>query len=334
MAQRDMAWWAGRGVGAVLVALVVGHAPAAAQGLESVSLAFDNDGLNFWVPPSRRTDRFYTHGARLEAVLGWSPPGTDRLFPGDLPPCGGPTGSGPCVRTRFRLAQRIYTPEDVFFYDPDGGDHPYGGWLSATMAAERVSPGRTTTLAVEIGVTGSPSLAERAHLAFHEWLDKHPPRGWEHQLPFELGGSVSYRDARRWPEGAADTREPSFFGQTHWGGTLGTIRTSAGAGMSVGFGWGAPVDGVGSGPPPEGPYVLVVLGAEGAVVARDVFLDGSLWHDSNSTVRKPLVGRARFRIRTGVRGLGLEFGVTRSTREFRDQGTPHTFSTLKLVIGG
>ncbi len=333
---------------ALVAALLVGlPAPAASQSVRAVSLAFDNDGFNFWIPPRQRTDWFYTHGTRLDFVLMARPPAAGLFGVEALPVCGAEATTnagrpaGECLVTHFRLSQQIYTPENLFGYVPQNlfgtyprtTDRPYAGWLSMRVGAERVSPSRNRFIGVEIGVTGRASLGGQAHLMIHRWLDKADPVGWEYQIPFEVAAAVTIRNRAVWPASAA-ARGLSLSILPSWQATLGSLRTSGGVGMGLRLGWNSP-------PGAEwrtrsrddGPvWGLATIGFDAEAVAYDLFLDGSLWHETVSTAREPVIARARAGIEVGFRGLGLQFGVTRSTPAFTAQKEGHTYGTLGLRV--
>lgn len=318
---------------AALLTLALTAGPSWAQGIRAVSLAFDNDGFDFWVPPDRRTDWFYTHGTRLEAVLSWRAPGLDLLGMGTLPPCSGPIADEACSVTRLRLSQEIYTPEALFFYSPELEDRPYAGWLYGRLAAEAVAPERTVEFSVEIGVTGAPSFGQQVHRGFHRWLDKYPPQGWEYQIPFEVGFAASYAERRRfpvatWGQGLA----MAMAIQPYWSGTVGTVRTSGEVGSALRIGWHAPPGVEWRGPAPHEVYALLEVGAEGELVLRDLFLDGSLWHHTAGVAKEPALGRARAGLHLGWKSIGLAFDVTSSSREFRGQDRGHVFGTVSLIV--
>lgn len=333
---------------ALVAALLVGlPAPAASQSVRAVSLAFDNDGFNFWIPPRQRTDWFYTHGTRLDVVLMARPPAEGLFGVGELPVCGSEGAAdtagaaAECLVTHLRLSQQIYTPENLFGYVPQDlfgtyprtADRPYAGWLSARLGVERVSPTRNRLVGVEIGVTGRASLGGQAHLMIHRWLDKHDPVGWEYQIPFEVAAAVTVRNQAVWPAPAA-VQGLSLSVLPSWQASLGSLRTSAGVGMGLRLGWNSPPGAEWrTRPRSDGPlWGSATIGFDAEAVAHDLFLDGSLWRETVSTTREPVVARARAGIELGFRGLGLQFAVTRSTPAFAAQREGHTYGTLGLRV--
>src|SRR3954471_4982954 len=82
---------------AALIDAVACHAQQPARSLRAT---VENDALDFWLPPDKRPDDNYTHGARI----GWDPGGTPararRLI------CRGGNACG----TSVEIGQEIYTP--------------------------------------------------------------------------------------------------------------------------------------------------------------------------------------------------------------------------------
>lgn len=313
--------------------LLLGLLPDAGsgQGLRSFAVSVDNDGFVFWTLPDERTDWYYTHGMRLEAVVDWAPPGA-RFLGGDDPTvCSSDSSSEPCVLTRITFGQAIYTPAALFSTVPPLDDRPYAGWLFLEATTARVTPEGWTSLGVEVGMTGGPSFASPVHRWFHRRLGKHEPTGWENQIPFEPAIAVKYETRRAWRI-VPSRRGMSFIIEPQGSFTLGTLRTGALGGVSLRAGWNAPPSldwwGTGQG----SPYVMVSLGADGELVLRDLFLDGSTWGRSAHVERVPVVGRLSGRLQMGLGRVGLEFAATRSSFQFTGQKGRHTVGTLRILI--
>ncbi|MFH1763392.1 MAG: lipid A deacylase LpxR family protein [Gemmatimonadota bacterium] len=316
---------------ALILLLGLSPTPGSGQGLRSFIVSADNDGFVFWNPPDERTDWYYTHGLRAEAVAAWAPPGAGFLGAGDPVLCPPDPTPDPCVVTRITFGQAIYTPAMLFSTDPPMNDRPYAGWLFAEATVARVAPDRLTSLGLQVGLTGKPSLAGPTHRWFHRSLGKHEPEGWEYQIPFEPAFALSYEARRAWTLAPA-TGAMSLHVEPRGFLTLGTLRTGALAGVSLSGGWNAPpsLDWLGAGPGSS--YLLVGLGLEGELVLHDLFLDGSTWSQSAHVERVPVVGRLSGRLQMGLRGFGLEFAATRSTVQFTGQKGMHTVGTIRIII--
>lgn len=312
---------------AALLLVVLVPAPGAAQGVRSFSLSLDNDGLTFWDPPSQRADWYYTHGLRMEATLARTPPWTDREVcdGAEVPEAG-------CVLTNVSLGQQIYTPENVFSSDPPVDDHPYGGFLYGEVGGEIIDPDGRTEFALRVGVTGPPSLGRQAHQGVHRWLDKAEPVGWEHQIPFEVAFALSVHRTAPWSPLPAEAGFSAAL-VPRWGATLGTLRTSADAGLGLWVGWNAPAGIGGRGPASGGGFhALAEIGTGGELVLRDLFLDGSTFGESVATERNAWVSSRSGRVQVGVAGFALEFAASRVSPRFRAQQEAHAYGTLRFIV--
>ncbi|SEM45938.1 hypothetical protein SAMN05444354_11740 [Stigmatella aurantiaca] len=266
------------------------------------ALHFENDVL-------AQSDRFYTTGLRLEHHGEYNPCRKLALalgFPDTVDhryPCG------------VSLSQNIYTPSDITPSEgetpwPNPEDRPYGGWLHAGVLFQHLaaadSPTRSSRLTLEatVGVTGPASGAEHVQRGVHSALrhlfgpdTARDPIGWEAQLPTEptLHLSALREQPLLW----------SPFVDAAWsaGAMLGTVFTNASAGATVRVGWLARPFGLAplmpsirqrlraEQAPPERTWEAYLF-ARGQVrlVARNLFLDGTLFRKSLSVRKTPVVG--------------------------------------------
>lgn len=315
---------------AVLAGLLV-PGTLQAQGLRSLSFAAENDGLAFWTPPHQRTDWYYTHGMEIEGTLAWASPAS-RFLGSDVPPaCGASENGGACSLTRFSVGQAIFTPEALFTTLPPVADRPYAGWLYFEASAIRMDESHVRRLGVDVGVTGGPSLAGPLHRWFHRSLGKHEAMGWDTQIPFELAFSVSF-----------ESREVFTLGESSGGLALrveprglvraGTLKTGALGGLSFQVGWKAPDLVQWAGVRPSQPYIHLALGADGELVLRDLFLDGSTFGESSHVERIPLVGHLRASVQVGTEAFAIEFSGSRRTSQFTGQGGHHSTGLIRFIV--
>jgi hypothetical protein len=196
----------------------------------------------------------------------------------------------------------------------------------------RVAPDQASSLELEVGVTGEPSLAAPVHKWFHRSLGKHEPVGWEYQVPFEPAFLLRYESRRAYPL-LGDGLGKSFAVEPLTSVALGTLRTGVTGGLSLLASVNAPatLDWLGA-TDTYVPYLLLKVGLEAEFVLRDLFLDGRILGSSPSVHRLPWVGRLQGRAQVGFRRLALEFAATRSTLEFQSQDDPHTHGTIALIF--
>ncbi len=296
-----------------------------------------------------KSDRFYSNGIRIEHYGEY-----DRCrqlaqalrLPDNLQHrylCGG------------LLAQNMYTPshivprsnEEIF---PDPNDRPYGGWLHGGIlfqhlyAAETPIHSSRLTLQATVGVTGPPSGAAQTQRGWHSALNHifgrtvaRLPVGWEHQLPTEPAFHLS-----------ALREQPllwSPYVDATWsaGGMLGTVFVNASAGATVRVGLLARPFGLA----PIMASVFQTLEArervweayffargQGRLVARNLFLDGTLFRQSVSVRKTPFVGDSEFGAAFRTGGFQLDLSMVFRSQEMAEPPNPrlsgHRFTQLQL----
>jgi lipid A 3-O-deacylase len=307
----------------VVAAAALAASPARAQ----LRVTVDNDLFGPRGADAKPPDYEYTHGTRVEAVVGrarwWAAPlgvaGREcrNAAPGER-----------CLRTRVEAGQRIYTPRRDTA-EPLPGERPYAGWLYGAVAAEEVRPGRARSVGVEAGVTGPPSLAEPVQTGLHRLAGYRAPLGWAHQLRFEPAFALRYAESRvvvatepgaRFAAGVAP----------EWDATVGTLRTAAGAGVRAGFGIGARPELAGSA---DGrPEAYLAGGVRGEWVGRDLFLDGNTFREGPSVEKRPFVAQAELGLGVRVRRVEVAYRAVWRGREYRTQGEAHRYGSITFTL--
>lgn len=287
--------WKRGAAGCALVMLLT--QPAAGQRLGAVTVRLDNDILaprGGGAPP----DFDYTQGLSIMAEL-------DSIRACDR-----------CSRARIGAGQRIYTPRRDA-PEPVPGERPYAAWLYAAAEVELGGAGRERTASIEAGITGKPALGEPVQNGAHRLLSSEPQRGWAHQLGFEPGILVRYR------EGYPVERPLRRFGAARlvprWSITLGNVRTAADAGATLRIGRAA------------GAYAEAAAREEW--VARDLFLDGNTFRGNSSARKLPLVAEGQLAIGYRARSWAAEYRATLRTREYRAQPEAHSYGSLTVTLG-
>ena len=303
--------------------------PPDAAGEEPAKAAFearlqlDNDDFDFWIPPDERPDFGYTHGTRLDVDLPGAPRWLRKLPPrwlmGD-----GPRGEAPSFALRLR--QEIYAPWEL------PPDRPYAGWLEIAVGLARRSPESRRELLLHVGVTGPPSLAGKTQDYFHHQFERGPEPDWSQQLPAEPGIGLEWNAA---------TQVLALGGNPGWlwrlgpsaGARLGTFAIDARAGLETSGGWNPPAA-WGGAVRPGNAFSLYVLAAPHVdFIARDEFLDGTLFRGSESVDSRPVVPESEVGVGVGWFGIRAEARVMRRGKEFERQPGPHTYGSLRLGYG-
>lgn len=260
------------------------------------------------------------------------------------------------VRFGLALGHNLYTPEDIKRPIPDPNDRPYAAWLYLSFALlgyddgeEEGAPlGDVETmqrLSLDVGIVGPAALGEQTQNTVHRIIGSPKARGWGSQLRNEPGVVLNYE--RGWREVFIDDVDLGigkfdFDVMPHWGAALGNVMTYGSAGSTIRFGQGIKRD---FGPPRIRPSLpgsshfargdfswYLFAGAEGRLVARNMFLDGNTFRDSPSVTKHPLVGDFEA-------GLAINFGTVRLsyTHVVRSPGGPdlkwERFGAVALSFG-
>lgn len=261
-------------------------------------LIVDNDLFGLRGASDPPPDRDYTHGTRLR----W----------------GG-------ASSRWEVGQRIYTPR-VDSDQPVPGERPYAGWLYGAWEGARIHGAARTHAQVEAGFTGPATLAGEVQSTFHR-LAGYRAVGWRNQLPFEPSAAVTiggdYRVAREVGRARVELVPGASVGAgTLWTGA--TARVRARAGFGAGDSW------TGRGAR-RGWSGWMEAGARGDAVARDLFLDGTLFRPSHRVQRRPWVAQGEAAAAVRWKRVEVEYRFVVRGREYQE-GRPHPYGSVRLRL--
>lgn len=301
--------------------------------LQSVTAYWDDDGT--FTNLVNDTDRYYSSGQGIELGFRFNAPDdlAARLAPG---------WEAPRFGLGLSLKQHIYTAEDILDPNPPADDHPYGGYLALGLAFQRSDAHRHDHLQLDLGIIGQNSGAEALQEFVHNsYPDQEDPAGWATQLPNELTINLTYD--RTWRTDKADLGGLEFDMLPAAGFDAGTVFVRARAKATVRLGMALPDDfGPASflghkdhtarafGDPDRNwsLYAYTTVGAD--AVARNAFIDGTLFADSRSTDAEALVAR----LTTGIvaRYKFIEFGwaQTWESKTFESQPNGQTWGSWVL----
>ena len=194
--------------------------------------------------------------------------------------------------------QNLYTPSNITIASPQPYDRPWAAWLYLGGVAQRVKGNRMDTAELDIGMVGPWALGEQVQSKWHSLVGAAQPQGWGNQTPGEPEFLISYLQKRKY-----GTRHIEFV--PHAGVTLGTVMTLARVGGIVRLGRNM----TGFGPDSIEPGGAMLqntrrayegvgrtsfewygfVGADLRYVARNIFLDGTVFRGGPSVDRRELV---------------------------------------------
>ena len=240
------------------------------------------------------------------------------------------------------IGQRIYTPVNTDLAVPDPADRPYAGWLYGMADIQMPTRETTDHVTITLGMVGPASLARQTQDAFHQVTNTQPVRGWDYQVRNRAAVTVGYE--RAW----ASLLQGRIGALRHdtsirAGATVGNVLTYANLGAVWRIGtalpadWpathislGPPRDGFRGAPGMKGWYVWV--GADARAVARNVFIEGSTYHDQPRVDRR----NTGYDMQVGVAAvwptMRVGFTFVERGREFEGQGSPDRFGQLAISL--
>ena len=333
---------------AILCSTVISAFPAAAAPDNgTLSMQVEND---FFTPGNK--DRHYTNGLRLDWLPTPSPADDQGFveraaralpFIGDL---------GSAQHVGWTLGQSLFTPQNTQTTAALPKDRPYAGWLYAGLTLIKnnkadpealLSLDEIDTLEFDLGVVGRAALGQQVQRNFHRWaFSNEDPKGWKHQLKSEPGLLISYD--HKWRALAqANIGHLGIDFTPSVGGDLGNVQIDASAGAMLRVGRDLPAD---YGPPRIRPglsgsnYFLsdsdsgrrfgwyLFGGVEGRAVARNIFLDGNSFADSQSVEKKTFVADIQAGVALIVYGVRLTVTEVVRTQEFVGQRGDDAFGAV------
>lgn len=277
-------------------------------------------------------DRYYTSGLRLAYVsepVGVAGGGEGRWFAG--------------------LVQELYTAENRDVVVPPANDHPYSSWLYGTAGYAWLGTSSADVFTVNAGVVGPSARGEQIQSEWHRFIGAPVCRGWASQLRDEPGIDLAYLRAWRYRvAGDGDGLAAECLPRV--GVEVGTVRNVAKAAVQLRFGRRLPEDfgewrmrdgvsGVAArrvDRPVSRPWTpdiwYVYADVQAEAWARNMMLDGNLWHDSASVD----ADRAVAQFSCGVVGhwgaARVAFSQVVRTREFRGQDGVFIFGGLSVTV--
>lgn len=297
---------------------------------QSLSLAFENDGLG------RGDDFHYTYGAQVsysrdDPGQGWRALAAAVGVAREAEPLGLVLG----------LGLQAFTPEDIRSREPLIDDRPYAGWLylSLGLAGERMRGRRPSLRQLDLilGVVGPDSAAEDMQRAMHRFWAAPHPRGWDHQLEREWTADLHWRQSWRLPLGS-----PRVDLVPQLQVLAGSSQRQAGGGLLLRCGDGLELDfgpalmlPVGHGSTAhnrsESPYWYLFAGAQGRYVDYNLFLDGDGNGENHRVSGRDWVGELQLGLVAGYGAWRLTVTSLVRSREFEGQGEPQQYGALSLT---
>ncbi len=245
--------------------------------------------------------------------------------------------------------QNMYTPRDTSTEAYQPGDRPYAGWTYVSLALHAKTASRLDSFETTLGIVGPSARVGETQNNYHTLMGFARANGWKNQIHDEPGVMLAWQRTLR--AARVDLgRDVAWDVLPRYGATVGNVLTQASVGFETRLGLGLPWDfgtsliqpggGVSAPADPDDPRLRrettfglhVFAGAEGRVVARNIFLDGNTWEKSPSVTKKNAVADL-------CAGVGIMLGPAKltythvyRTEEYDGQKGPQMFGSVSLSL--
>lgn len=289
---------------------------------------------------AHNVDRHYTNGIRF----GWLSADQEqwariREFGTYLPML----DSSKSLRVGWALGHNLYTPENKRVSTPILTDRPYAAWLYGAVSLQSESKTRLDTVELDLGMVGPAAFGEPVQDTWHGFIGVDAAHGWDNQLKNEPGFALLFE--RKWRLGWEFPLAGGYGFDVipHIAGSVGNVFTYGATGFVARFGedllddFGPPrirpaLPGSGSFRSRDSFGWYVFAGAEGRAVARDIFLDGNTFANSQSVSKKWLVGDFQAGVAVVFESVRVTYTQVMRTREFEGQRANDFFGSLSLSM--
>jgi lipid A 3-O-deacylase len=240
----------------------------------------------------------------------------------------------------YRVAQLMYTPDDIREAELIEDDRPYAGILLWTANLHSYSDSFSNRYWASFGMVGPASGAEQVQEVIHEIIGVNTAKGWDNQLPNEFTFLLSNERLYRLNIGTfSNGLEYDLIGMTEI--AAGTLRSEIGAGGGFRFGKSLQqsfsaaslIPGRSLNPMVASPRHdwHVFMNLYGRYVFNDITLDGTYFSDSHSVE----LTNEQFFVSVGGawhhQDWGVAVSIQESTRTFEERRENTLFGSFSVT---
>lgn len=244
------------------------------------------------------------------------------------------------------LTQLMFTPEKKSSA-PIYGQRPYAGNLTLGLTSLVKNEDRANALELQIGTTGSSSLAKGSQHLIHKLFNMQQWPGWNNQIPGEVTANLFFK--RYYRLRGLEKHYSSGFetdALAYWHMDAGTVKIQAGGGMTFRFGYNlgntSAENSIRGATVAAAPFVYNrtsvsnwgyygYLHGSARAVAHDLYLDGPVFHSFPEYVNKyPFVAEWGYGVGLRYKRTEFLFGLHYMTKEYTRQESMHCVGVLQL----
>lgn len=256
--------------------------------------------------------------------------------------------SGTQHNIALSLGQNMFTPSNTATSLSLPNDRPYAGWLYFGTSLHSMTKTRLDTVEINIGIIGALSGAEKSQNWVHDLRGIQRAKGWQNQLKNEPTLNLVWERKNAVFNAMIPDTPIGIDFITHYGLSLGNVYTYANAGADLRIGWNLPDDfgtstirlaGDNNAPmrnddsafPHQRSLGLYFFtGVDGRAIARNIFLDGNTFEDSQSVDKKTMVADIFGGVCLIYNNWKLAYTQVIRTQEYSTQTEHSEFGSINL----
>lgn len=237
----------------------------------------------------------------------------------------------------YRIAQTMYTPQDIEIEDLIPDDRPYAGILSWKAGSHHVDHQRSQRYGLILGIVGPAAGAEYVQNTIHQLIGVNEAKGWDNQLHNEIIFSLTTEQLFR-PNWVRLGRKLELDWLLATSGELGTIRSSLGAGIGLRLGRGLADNFSGASMmPARNPNPMAAahkrewygyLNLYSSYVFNDITIDGNTFKDSHSVTLKNEQLFAVLGVNYNNESWGAAFSIQDGSDQFKERDENTLFASF------
>lgn len=253
------------------------------------------------------------------------------------------------AKSNFGLSfgQQIYTPNDTSRSDLITDDRPYAGWLYLGVAGHIKNENRAHFVEVDAGVVGPEAMGEKVQNEFHRMIQDEYAQGWRNQLQTEPTLELSYQQRVKYYELQDGDRFGKYFDVIpYFGGNLGNVLVAAHAGVIARLGMHLADDFGPTRPSASDGDAFVTPtaaqddqkhsfyvygGIRGNAIARDIFLDGNTFRDSQRVKKYPFTTETEFGVGAQILPWSVVWRFVTRSPEFEQKSKFNSFASISIL---
>jgi len=245
----------------------------------------------------------------------------------------------------FNFTQKMYTPQNFTSTELIKDDRPYAGYMYLQSSLHQSLNRTLKSLTLQVGMVGSSVKMKEVQTIIHSLIGSEKPKGWNYQLKDEAIVQLNYSQKKYYNLDYILDNKFSSSIVPEFGVELGNASSKLYTSALFRWGKNVPKD-YGSSFIDNTNYSKIPLvkkekeqkkwryylnlGLKANLIARDIFLDGNSFKDSNSVTKNNFTVDIIYGLSFAYKKFEIDYIRKHSTKEFKEQKDYYSYGSLLL----